>query len=143
MALNNIIKTNQKATAVTALAGAAPQTGAGNTLSMVAQNVETGTLSARVYAQATTNTLTIAAKWQVSTDNGTTWIDAAVPQNPANVVMVTGTGSAVPSTKSIDAPAGVYGHSLVRCAVVTAVASATTGDEFQIAYNYRERRGNR
>ena len=57
MALNERIQPNQQPKAVTAFTGAAPQSVTGNTVVM--NKVENGTLSAKVYALATTNTLTI------------------------------------------------------------------------------------
>lgn len=120
----------------TALSGAAPQTGAGNKLDM--SRIQPGTLSAKVAATATTNTLTITGKWQVS-DNASTWYDADLANNAADAVMVTGTGSAVAATRQIDAPAAVYGARWSRVVVVTGVASAGAGDEYTIGYDYRAR----
>lgn len=137
--LNNLIKKNQGALATTAIVGASGTVMAGNTLSMVAGNVETGTLSAIFTVTAATSTLTIAAKWQVSQDNGVTWVDATVPQNPANVVLTTGT--AAETKKVLDAPAAVYGHDKVRACIVTGVTTAGAGDQYAIGYNFRVRRG--
>lgn len=136
MALNSHLRTNQQPTGVTALSGAAPQTGAGNTLSAVAMRVALGSLSALVYAQATTNTLTITGKWQVS-QNGSTWRDCFTSNNAAQVIIVTGTGSAVASTRAVEAPACAYGFPFIRYVVVTGAATAAAGDEFNIGYNYR------
>jgi hypothetical protein len=138
MALNSYLKTNVQGTGTTALSGAAPQTGAGNELSMVAKRVALGSLSALVYAQATTNTLTITGKWQVRANASGTWRDCFPSNNAAQVTIVTGTGSAVNSTRCVEAPDGVYGWPFVRYVVTTGVASAGAGDEFSIAYNYRQ-----
>lgn len=124
-----------RSTGVAGLTGAAPQTGAGNTLASC--NVEPGTLGAHVYAKATTNTLTITGKWQTSA-NGSTWRDCALSNNAANVALVTGTGSAVTATKRVSAPAGALGQRYVRFVVVSGVgvgAGAGT-DEYSIAYSY-------
>lgn len=129
-------RTGSPAGTATALSGSAPQTGAGNKLDM--SRIQPGTLSAEVYGQATTNTLTITGKWQVS-DNASTWYDADLANNAADVALVTGTGSAVASTKQFDAPAAVYGSRWARFVVVTGVASASTGDEYTIGYSYRAR----
>lgn len=123
------------ATGVLGLTGAAPQTGAGGTLPSC--NVEPGTLGAQVYAKATTNTLTITGKWQTSA-NGSTWRDCDVPNNAANVALVTGTGSAVTATKRVSAPAAALGQRYCRFVVVSGVgvgAGAGT-DEYSIAYSY-------
>lgn len=138
MALNSYLKTNVQGTGTTALVGAAPQTGAGNPLSAVAKRVALGSLSARVYAQATTNTLTITGKWQVKESAGGTWLDCFASNNAAQVVIVTGTGSAVASTRVVEAPDGAYGWPFIRYVVTTGVATAAAGDEFSVGYNYRQ-----
>lgn len=132
----NQLLTGSPPGAVTALSGAAPQTGAGG--KVVMSKVQLGSLSAKVIPKATTNTLTITGKWQVS-DNGTTWYDAALANNAANVILVTGTGSAVTVTRQIDAPPVVYGSRYARFVVVTGVASAGSGDEYTIGYSWRMR----
>lgn len=137
MGLNERIMPNQKPTGTTALTGAAPQTITGNTLPT--NQVETGTLGARVYAKATTNTLTITGKWQVS-DNGSTWVDSSGGANaPANVTLVTGTGAAVTSTIDIPAPSTVYGRRYARFLLVSGVGvgGGLGTDEGSVAYNYR------
>lgn len=125
MGLNERIKPTQQALGVTAVSGAAPQTVTGNTVIM--NKVETGSLSATVYTLATTNTLTLTAKWQVS-DDGSTW-----------VAQVTGTGSAVSATRVIPAPDSVYGKRRARCVVVSGTGSGGGAgqDEANISYNYR------
>ena len=56
-----------------------------------AGGVVNGTLAALVIVDAETNTLTMSAYWQVSED-GSTWYDvSAAANNPANVVLATGT----------------------------------------------------
>ena len=136
MALNTYLKHDQKSTGTTALSGSAPQTGAGNTLSAVAIRLAVNTLSANLVAQATTNTLTITGKWQVSND-GSTWVDCFPSNNAAQVTVVTGTGSAVSSTRCVAAPECVYGKPFIRYVVVTGVTTAGTGDQFIISYNWR------
>ena len=137
MGLNERIKPTQQALGVTAVSGAAPQTVTGNTVIM--NKVETGSLSATVYTLATTNTLTLTAKWQVS-DDGSTWVDcASSPQNATHVAQVTGTGSAVSATRVIPAPDSVYGKRRARCVVVSGTGSGGGAgqDEANISYNYR------
>lgn len=94
MALNGRIKQNQSATGVKAFTGAAPQQANGATLAMAGLNIEPNTLSASVYAKATVSTLTLTGKWQGSY-NGIQWFDLKVSNDPADVALVTGTGSAV------------------------------------------------
>lgn len=136
--LNGLIKSVQKAGAVTAFTGAAPQTINGTGISMVAEIVETGTMSANVYALATTNTLTVTAKWQVS-DDGVTYRDCKVPNSALNVALVTGTGGAVTDTVCIAAPDCVYGKKYARVQLVSGVGvGAGLGqDEGSVSYNWR------
>lgn len=143
MGVNERIMPNQKSTGVLGLTGAAPQTGGSAATNIITMSqVETSTLSAKVYAKATTNTLTITAKWQVS-DGGAspTWEDCAgTPNNAANVALVTGTGVAVTSTIHIPAPSCVYGKRFARIVVVTGVGvgGGAGVDEYSIAYDYRQ-----
>jgi hypothetical protein len=129
----------------TAISGAAPQTVTGNALAMMSPDgngslaVVPGTLSAKVVANITANTLTLTGKWQVSSD-GSTWINCAnAPQNPAAVTLLTGTGSIVTTTVSVPAPDVVYGWAKARF-VLTSGAAAGGGagvDEASISYNFR------
>lgn len=132
---NSLIQPAQKPTGVLGLTGAAPQTGTGLTQPMI--DVEPATLSANVYAKATTSTLTLTAKWQVS-DDGATWIDAYGSNRAANVAIVTGTGSAVTDTIAVTAPEAVYGHRYSRLLVVSGVGvgGGAGVDEFSISYNF-------
>jgi hypothetical protein len=125
----------RNATGTLGLTGSAPQTGAGATIAST--SVEPGTLSAHVYAKATTNTLTITGKWQTSAD-GSTWRDCVTPNNAANVVLVTGTGSAVTATKRISAPSSALGQRLCRFVVVSGVGvgGGAGTDEYAISYSY-------
>ena len=136
MSVHARIKPTQRTTGVVALAGAAPQTGAGNAFPVV--DAELFTLSATVYAQITTSTVTATAKWQARNISGGTWYDVYGPNGAAHVTMVTGTGSAVSATRSIAAPRAVYSAMEARCVVVTGVDTAATGDEFSVSYNFRE-----
>jgi hypothetical protein len=86
MALEYSIHQNVKGIGVTGIVGAAPITIAGNTVSIVSpEGTGNGVkcLSARVYAKATTATLTITAKWQVSRRDHL--YDAKPPNNAAHV----------------------------------------------------------
>lgn len=136
--LNTLIKSNQQAGSVTGFTGAAPQNVDGASVSMVAKSIQVGSLSANVYAKATTNTLTLTAKWQVS-DDASTWVDAKPSNNAANVIVVTGTGSAVTDTICLAAPDGVYGKRYARVRVVsgTGVGAGAGTDEASVSYNWR------
>jgi hypothetical protein len=102
-----------------------------------AGGVVNGTLAALVIVDAETNTLTMAANWQVSED-GSTWYDVAgAANNPANVVLATGTaGSDASVTKVLDAPASVYAWSFARLVVVNGVATGGATDTYSIQYKY-------
>jgi hypothetical protein len=122
---------NSTGVATTGFSGAAPQTVAGATIA-VRDKIN---LSALIYAKATVNTLTLTAKWQVSLD-GSTWRDVYGPNRATNVVIVTGTGSAVTDTIVVQAPEAVYGYPSVRCIVVSGVGSGSGAgsDEASITY---------
>ena len=62
MALNHSIKNGIRALATTAITGAAGTTQGLTSINMVANNVETGTLAAKVTSTATTNNLTLSGK---------------------------------------------------------------------------------
>lgn len=141
MSLNERILPNQLPKAVTGFTGAAPQTVKGNVVVM--NVVERGTLSADAYALATTNTLTITAKWQVSSTGKAAvdgdWTDCAgAPNNPADVPLVTGTGAPVTATKCVPAPAGVYGKRYARLVLTSGVGvgGGLGQDEASVSYNW-------
>lgn len=94
--------------------------------------------SATVTVDAETDTLTLAAKWQVS-DSGSTWFDLANDvQNPAAVVLATGTaGADAAVTKNIPANPAVYGYAFARLSLVVGGDTGTANDTYSIAYNYR------
>jgi hypothetical protein len=128
---------NVQPVSTTGFTGAAPQTVAGNTIVMgkPGASPRPGTLSAKVVAKATTSTLTITAKWQVS-DDGSTWIDAYGPNRATNVAIVTGTGSAVTDTVNIAAPDGVYSFNYARCIAVSGVGVGAGAPDDQAAISY-------
>jgi len=111
----------------------------GNTLFIGGTYKKAGDVSAIVGLTAATSTITLAAKWQVSND-GSVWVDALnEPQNPASVVLVTGTAAAI--TKAVPAPQAVYSHKYARCQVVVGVATGAVGDLYSIGYSYRQLTG--
>jgi hypothetical protein len=97
--------------------------------------IQPGTLSARVYWSAYTNTMTLTGKWQGSADNST-WRDFHGQNNAAHVVLQTSTGT---GAKYIEAPLAVHGLPYVRFALVSGVASGTVGDTYSMSYNYVKR----
>jgi hypothetical protein len=117
---------------------AAGGNGAGATLPV--QKIEPGTLSALFVVDAETNTITIAAQWQVS-DDASTWYDiAGDPQNPANVVLATGTaGADAAVTKVVPAPPEFSGWRWVRAVARVGVTTGATVDTYSIAYRYLAR----
>lgn len=105
---------------------------------MICGDAQPGTLCVLVYAQATTNLLTLTGKWQVSEIGTTagTWYDAPVSHNPTNSILATGTGSAVSTTRFVEAPDSVYGWKFARYALVTGAATAGAGDEYSMSYQH-------
>lgn len=122
---------------VQAITGTAPITVAGPTFQPGISKPLPGTLWAKVYAKATTSTLTLTGKWQVSQD-GINWIDCAPQNNAAFVALVTGTGSAVITTKAVDGPSAPHGAKYARFAVVSGVGvgGGLGVDECSITYGY-------
>src|SRR5690606_32570380 len=103
---------------------------------LIMNGVARGTLSALVTVDAEEENITLTAKWQVSND-GATWVDAVVPQNPANVVLATGTaGADAAVTRAIQAPDVVYGWRYARAAIVNGAEAGTTSDTYSIGYCY-------
>lgn len=124
--------------------GAAPQTVsdpvAGHYVNML--NVESGSLSATVALQATTSSLALTCQWQIADPaNALVWVNCEPqPNSPANVTIVTGTGSAVASTVVVPAPAAVYGARYARLVVLSSGATGggtAGGDQCSISYRYR------
>lgn len=95
-------------------------------------------LSALVTVDAETNGLTLAGRWQCSSDNST-WFDAANgSQNAASVVLATGTAGADASvTKVIPAPEAVNGWRYARFVLVNGVQTGTASDTYSIGYCLR------
>lgn len=113
---------------------AAGTVNAGSTVDVM--RVARNTLSALVTVDCETNTMTMTAKWQVSSDNST-WVDIVGNNNAANVTLATGTGSADASvTKAIAAPDAVYGWRYARLAIANGVATGASTDTYAIGYCY-------
>lgn len=99
--------------------------------------VKDGSLSATVVVEAETNTLTMAAVWQGYDETAAAWVNLRESNNPAIVVLATGTGGddAVVTT-NIAAPMSAYGFRRVRCSILSAAAAGNTVDTYRIWYNY-------
>lgn len=105
---------------------------AGNKLSL--KPVVRGSLGALVTVLAETNTLTIEAQWQVS-DDASTWYDIVEPQNPANVVLATGTAGADSAvTRVVPAPQAVHDWKYARCTVINRVTTGGASDTYSITH---------
>jgi hypothetical protein len=111
----------------------------GNALFMGGRDQKVEALSALVTCDAETNTITLAARWQGSDDKSTWHTLALAPQNPAAVVLATGTaGSDADVTKVVPAPDSVYSYRFARCSLVVGAVTGTNDDTYSIAYNYRQ-----
>lgn len=101
-------------------------------------HVRPGTLSATMVLDAETDTLTLSAGWQVADAAGGTWQTLAyAPNNPAAVVLATGTGGADAAvTAVIPCPESAAGHRFVRASVINGVAEGTVNDTYTVSYNY-------
>ncbi len=102
-------------------------------------NIEVGTLSCLFTVLAETSTLTLTGKFQVS-DDASTWYDlAGDAQNPANVIMATGTGGADTAvTRVLPVPPSAMAWKWIRAAVVNLTATGAVGDTY--AFSFRCRR---
>jgi hypothetical protein len=100
--------------------------------------IEPGTLSCLVTVDAETNTITLTAKFQVSDDNST-WYDlAGDAQNPANVLLATGTGGADAAVSMVlPVPTQALGWKYVRAAVVNLVATGAAADTYAFSFRMR------
>lgn len=134
MARNDLLQNNQQSTALVIdgeLAGAIVE---GPSLLM--SKVAAGSLSARYTVDAETNTITLAALWEVSDDNST-FRRCGGELNAAPTVLATGTGGADAAvTRQIDAPRAVYGHRYCRASVLVGVTTGTSSDSATVAYDY-------
>jgi hypothetical protein len=101
------------------------------------QTMVLGTLSALVILDAETNTITLSAVWQVS-DDGSTWYRVSgAPNNPADVVMATGTGGADASvTTMIPALPLVHAWKYARIGILNLVATGAAVDTYSVQYKF-------
>jgi len=115
---------------------AAGSTTGGNALDC--STVEPGSLSCLFVVDAETNTLTLTGKFQVSNDNST-WYDlAGDAQNPANVVLATGTaGADAAVSRVLPVPPAALSWRYIRAAVVNGVIQGESVDTYAFTWQYR------
>lgn len=137
MSFNVRIKNNQNALTSTGVAGAAPQTVAGNTV--LVQKLEPGSLlAAKIVMIVKTSSLTMTPSFQGSVDN-VTWEDLFPMNSAANVATAAGTGSAVTTSRTIVLPMPAP-YRYMRAVVKTAGATAVITDDFySVLYHYVEK----
>ncbi len=127
MSLASRRRTAQSATGQVAAAGAAGTVFAGTALET--SKFEPGTLMARVLVTIGTGSLTFAPSWQVSDDNST-WENVKVENNAANVAATATT------TLHLVGPKCLSGKKWVRASVLSAGATAASGDFTNFSYSY-------
>jgi hypothetical protein len=130
----------------TLVAGTTAST-AGLVLSMASSEVEWDSLSALVETDITTNTITVAGKWQGSLD-GTNWLDI-LPNNPAAAAgtlalpqlqrAAAGTGSLITTQYLHQFPGVNPAYDYIRFAVLVGVVTGAAGDNVTVSYCYRKR----
>lgn len=115
---------------------AAPVTGTTTAGTAIATaNIEPGSLSCLFTLLAETNTLTLTGKFQVSQDNSTWYNLAGDAQNPANVLVATGTAGADAAVSVVlPVPLPAFGWKYVRAAVVNLVATGAAGDTYAFSF---------
>ncbi len=102
-------------------------------------NIEPGSMSCLFTLLADTNTLTLTGKFMVSDDNST-WYDlAGDAQNPANVVIATGTAAAPDTavTRVLPVPVQATGWKYVRAAIVNGVATGAAIDTYSFSFRVK------
>ena len=100
--------------------------------------IEPGTLSCLVVVDAETDTITLTAKFQVSNDNSTWYDIAGDAQNPANVLLATGTsGADTPVSRVLPVPTQALGWKYVRPALVNLVATGGATDTYAFTFQFR------
>ncbi len=105
---------------------------------------DVGTLAAKVVVTAVTSSMTLAIRWQVSSDNSA-WIDVLLPGSDVvaaltDLVIATGDGVGVSKTVVASAPRSVYGSRYSRIALIIGGAdSANAGDVYSVSYAFKNR----
>ncbi len=116
---------------------AGTQTGVGQ---VVMHYVQKDTLAALIVVDAETNGITLQADWQVSNDGSNWYACSTAPNNPATVVLATGTaGADAAVTRVVPAPLAVYsGFTYARVAITNLVQTGAAADTYSVRYAYRE-----
>ncbi len=136
MARNDFLKFNFQAAALTLNGAVAGTIVGGPSLNM--DLVSKGTLSARCDVDAETNTITLAALWEVS-DTGLpgSWRRAVNDVNATPVVLATGTAGADASVvRNVSPPDAVYGCKFARCSIQVGVVTGTASDLATVGYDF-------
>lgn len=101
-----------------------------------------GSVSCLFTVLAETNTITLTGKFQVSDDNSTWYNLAGDAQNPANVLIATGTAGADTAVSVVlPVPSSAIGWKWIRAAVVNLVATGAAGDTYSFLFRYRRLSG--
>ena len=109
----------------------------GNTL--ITDDIVPGTLSALFTVDAETNTITLSAAWEVSSD-GSTWYRLVNSTNTASTVLATGTAGADASvSRVVSAPREVFGWAYCRASVLVGVTTGTANDTYTISYAFAKK----
>ena len=124
----------QKATAATAITGAAPQSLSGSALAV--NGIDRGSMiCADIVMNVRTSNLTMTPKWQGS-DDGSTYYDIKLANNPAAVATAAGTGSDVATTISLGMACRPP-FKWVRAVVTTGgSATGTANDTASVSYRF-------
>lgn len=101
-------------------------------------SIQPGTLSCLFTVLAETNTITLTGKFQVSADNSTWYNLAGDAQNPANVLIATGTAGADAAVSVVlPVPNQALGWKYIRPAIVNGVATGAAGDTWACTFYFR------
>lgn len=97
---------------------------------------EKGSISCLFTVDAETDSITLAAGWQVS-DNNSTWYTVTDPDNAADTVLATGTAGADAAVTKVGGPPDwVYGWKYVRPVCIVGVTTGTTSDTYSMTNIY-------
>jgi hypothetical protein len=135
----------QRQVATASTAGNFDSDAAGTTDAMATVNmtvVQPGSLCADLTVDIESASLTMALNWQVSMDGTTFTTVSHASNNPAAVVLGTGTGGADAAiSRIVPAPDCVYTFPYARAALTTAGATGATTDTYDVKYRYLRAQG--
>jgi len=132
MAFNDLIVNNYLQADVLLTGVGMGSSAAGPTLQML--RAEAGTISATVALTATTATLTLTPRWEVSAD-GATWVLATVANSAAYVLQADQAGDAS-NTRVMAAPDSVYSQRFARVSILLGNAGGGAADLANVGYNF-------